>query len=70
MNRPLSAINVALQRERVWEQNEYKRLKKLSHQVALENATRDAEEKDRYEMKTRLEIWDDDESDELFYTDR
>jgi hypothetical protein len=21
-------------------------------------------------MKTRLEIWDDDESDELFYTDR
>ena len=70
LNRPLSPINVALQRERVWEQNEYKRLKKLSHQVALENATRDAEEKDRYEMKTRLEIWDDDESDELFYTDR
>lgn len=66
---PIS-IDVALQRERVWEQNEYKRLKKLSHQVALENATRDAEEKDRYEMKTRLEIWDDDESDELFYTDR
>ena len=31
---------------------------------------KEAEERDRIEMRTRLDIWDDDESDELFYTDR
>jgi RNA-binding protein 25 len=29
-----------------------------------------AEEKDRIEIRSRLEIWDDDESDETFYVDR
>lgn len=31
---------------------------------------KEAEERDRIEMKSRLEIWDDDESDEMFYVDR
>jgi RNA-binding protein 25 len=31
---------------------------------------KEAEERDHHEMKHRLEIWDDDESDETFYTDR
>lgn len=31
---------------------------------------REAEERDRIEMRSRLDVWDDDESDELFYTDR
>lgn len=31
---------------------------------------REAEERDRVEMRTRLDVWDDDESDEIFYTDR
>lgn len=29
-----------------------------------------AEARDKEEMEKRLEIWDDDESDETFYTDR
>lgn len=31
---------------------------------------KEAEERDQVEMRGRLDIWDDDESDELFYTDR
>lgn len=31
---------------------------------------KEAEARDKIEMHTRLDIWDDDESDELFYTDR
>jgi RNA-binding protein 25 len=31
---------------------------------------KEAEEKDRVEIRSRLEIWDDDESDETFYVDR
>lgn len=31
---------------------------------------REAEERDRVEMRARLDVWDDDESDEIFYTDR
>lgn len=31
---------------------------------------KEAEERDRIEMRSRLDVWDDDESDELFYTDR
>lgn len=31
---------------------------------------KEAEDRDRVEMRARLDIWDDDESDELFYTDR
>lgn len=31
---------------------------------------KEAEERDHDEMRHRLEIWDDDESDEIYYTDR
>ena len=31
---------------------------------------KEAEDRDRIEMRSRLDVWDDDESDELFYTDR
>ncbi|PVF98479.1 hypothetical protein CPB86DRAFT_797284 [Serendipita vermifera] len=57
-------------RERIWENAEYKRIKRLSHMAAVENAVQENEERDRQDMKERLEIWDDDESDELFYVDR
>ncbi|KAL0570462.1 ribonucleotide-diphosphate reductase subunit rnr1, partial [Marasmius crinis-equi] len=35
-----------------------------------ERATKEAEERDRIEMREQLDVWDDDESDELFYVDR
>lgn len=57
-------------RERLWESAEYKRIKRFSHMAAVESAVQENEDKDRQDMKTRLEIWDDDESDELFYVDR
>lgn len=38
--------------------------------MARERAVKEAENRDRIEMRSRLDIWDDDESDELFYTDR
>lgn len=31
---------------------------------------KEAEERDRIEMRARLDVWDDDESDETFYIDR
>ena len=38
--------------------------------AAIESAVQENEDRDRQDMKTRLEVWDDDESDELFYVDR
>ena len=35
-----------------------------------EAAIEEAQLRDREEMRKRLEVWDDDESDELFYVDR
>ncbi|KAI9454063.1 hypothetical protein BJY52DRAFT_1286106 [Lactarius psammicola] len=57
-------------RERRYEPRERNRLQALERAIARERATREAEERDRAEMRARLDIWDDDESDELFYTDR
>ena len=31
---------------------------------------KEAEDRDRIEMRSRLHVWDDDESDETFYIDR
>jgi len=31
---------------------------------------KEAEDRDRIEMRARLDVWDDDESDEAFYVDR
>ena len=42
----------------------------LERTLARERAVKEAENRDKIEMRTRLAIWDDDESDELFYTDR
>jgi len=42
----------------------------LERALARERAVQEAENRDRIEMRSRLDIWDDDESDELFYTDR
>ncbi|CAL1713675.1 unnamed protein product [Somion occarium] len=57
-------------RERRYEPRERARIAGLERAIAREKAMREAEDRDRIEMKSRLEIWDDDESDELFYTDR
>ncbi|KAF8635853.1 hypothetical protein AX15_000045 [Amanita polypyramis BW_CC] len=57
-------------RERRYEPRERARIQALERAIARERATREAEERDRIEMRQRLEIWDDDESDELFYVDR
>ena len=42
----------------------------MERTLARERAVKEAENRDRIEMRSRLDIWDDDESDELFYTDR
>jgi len=38
--------------------------------MGRERAVREAEENARTDMRERLRVWDDDESDEVFYTDR
>ncbi|TRM62125.1 hypothetical protein BD626DRAFT_499977 [Schizophyllum amplum] len=57
-------------RERRYEPRERNKMTALERGIARERATRDAEERDRKEIRMRLDIWDDDESDELFYMDR
>ena len=59
-----------MQRERRYEPRERTRIQALERAIARERAQKEAEERDRIEIKARLEIWDDDESDELFYIDR
>lgn len=58
------------QRERRYEPRERARIQALERAIARDRATREAEDRDRIEMRQRLDIWDDDESDELFYVDR
>ena len=57
-------------RERRYEPRERARIQALERTLARQRAMKEAEERDRVEMKSRLHVWDDDESDELFYTDR
>lgn len=57
-------------RERRYEPRERRRITEMERSIARQRATREAEEHDKVEMKSRLHVWDDDESDELFYTDR
>ncbi|GJE92633.1 RNA-binding protein [Phanerochaete sordida] len=57
-------------RERRYEPRERSRIQALERSIARETALKEAEERDRVEMRARLDVWDDDESDELFYTDR
>jgi RNA-binding protein 25 len=46
------------------------RIQTLERTLARERAIKEAEKNDRIEMRSRLDIWDDDESDELLYTGR
>ncbi|KAH9831339.1 uncharacterized protein C8Q71DRAFT_715453 [Rhodofomes roseus] len=57
-------------REKRYEPRERARIQALERAILRERATKEAEERDRVEMRSRLAVWDDDESDELFYTDR
>ncbi|KAG5645456.1 hypothetical protein DXG03_006001 [Asterophora parasitica] len=57
-------------RERRYEPRERTRIQTLERAIARERATREAEDRQRIEMRERLHIWDDDESDEMFYIDR
>lgn len=57
-------------RERRYEPRERQRIQAIERAIARQEAQREAEERDRHEMRKRLDIWDDDESDELFYIDR
>ncbi|KAF8121229.1 hypothetical protein EV363DRAFT_1366591 [Boletus edulis] len=56
--------------ERRYEPRERARIAALERSIARQNAIKEAEERDRVEMQARLDVWDDDESDELFYVDR
>jgi RNA-binding protein 25 len=58
------------QRERRYEPRERARIQALERTIARERAIKEAEERDRVEIRSRLEVWDDDESDEMFYVDR
>ncbi|KAL0064284.1 hypothetical protein AAF712_008728 [Marasmius tenuissimus] len=57
-------------RERRYEPRERQRIAALKRTIERERAVKEAEERDRIEMRERLDVWDDDESDELFYVDR
>ncbi|PAV16984.1 hypothetical protein PNOK_0704800 [Pyrrhoderma noxium] len=57
-------------RERRYEPRERARINAMERTIVRQRAVREAEEHDRREMKSRLHVWDDDESDELFYIDR
>ncbi|KAJ3518156.1 hypothetical protein NLJ89_g26 [Agrocybe chaxingu] len=57
-------------RERRYEPRERTRINALERAITRERSQREAEERDRIEIKARLDVWDDDESDELFYVDR
>ncbi|KIN99784.1 hypothetical protein M404DRAFT_30242 [Pisolithus tinctorius Marx 270] len=57
-------------RERRYEPRERARIAALERTIARQNAIKEAEERDRVEMQARLDVWDDDESDELYYVDR
>lgn len=57
-------------RERRYEPRERTRIQALERAIERERLTREQEERQAVEMRSRLDIWDDDESDEPFYVDR
>lgn len=65
-----SFLNITPKRERRYEPRERTRIQGLERAIARERATKEAEERQAVEMRARLDIWDDDESDEMFYVDR
>ena len=58
------------QRERRYEPREQTHIKALERAIGHEQSQKEVEERDRIEIRARLDVWDDDESDELFYVDR
>ncbi|KZT51546.1 hypothetical protein CALCODRAFT_442919 [Calocera cornea HHB12733] len=68
--RRIQEENVFRDRERRYENRERTRITQIERQIARENTLESQRERDRADMLVRLEVWDDDESDELFYTDR
>lgn len=59
-----------LQRERRYEPRERSRIATLERAILRDRVQKEQEEKDRIEIRARLDVWDDDESDEMFYVDR
>ncbi|KAJ7831432.1 hypothetical protein B0H13DRAFT_2371454 [Mycena leptocephala] len=57
-------------RERRYEPRERARILALERAIARQRATAEAEARERIDIRARLETWDDEESDELFYVDR
>ncbi|KAF9525525.1 hypothetical protein CPB83DRAFT_909129 [Crepidotus variabilis] len=57
-------------RERRYEPRERSRISTLERAMNRERMQKEQEEKDKVEIQERLEVWDDDESDEMFYVDR
>ncbi|KAH7106325.1 hypothetical protein BKA62DRAFT_290852 [Auriculariales sp. MPI-PUGE-AT-0066] len=57
-------------RERRWETRERRRIADIERQMGRERMVKEAEERDCEDMRERLRVWDDDESDEVFYTER
>ncbi|KZO94430.1 hypothetical protein CALVIDRAFT_600065 [Calocera viscosa TUFC12733] len=68
--RRIQEENAFRDRERRYENRERTRITQIERQIARENALESQRERDAADMSVRLEMWDDDESDELFYTDR
>ncbi|KAJ7089706.1 hypothetical protein B0H15DRAFT_838857 [Mycena belliarum] len=57
-------------RERRYEPRERARILALERAIARQRSTVEGEARERIDMRARLEAWDDDASDELFYTER
>ncbi|KAF8150394.1 hypothetical protein K438DRAFT_1943683 [Mycena galopus ATCC 62051] len=57
-------------RERRYKPRERTRIIALERAIARQRQTAESEACERVELRSRLESWDDDESDELFYVDR
>ncbi|KAF7289472.1 hypothetical protein HMN09_01341200 [Mycena chlorophos] len=57
-------------RERRYEPRERARINALERAIARQRSMADAEAREKVEMRSRLDSWDDDDSDDFFYTDR
>lgn len=67
---PSAYVHYFLQRELRYEPRERARIANLDRAILRDRQQKEKEEKDRIEIRDRLDIWDDDESDEMFYVDR
>ncbi|KAJ7065251.1 hypothetical protein C8F01DRAFT_1124907 [Mycena amicta] len=57
-------------RERRYEPRERARINALERAITRQRNIAEAEARDRVEMRSRLDTWDDDDADDFFYTDR